>query len=876
MKLTLVQRLALFARRRYRTVFAVTAVLVGLSIFLTTRLSFDTDILNLLPRKEPAVKAYIESLEDFGSGTFLLVAVRIPEGAVPEPYETFTDQLGARLSRLRELKSVEYRIGDPEELLRTFFPKSVLFLDEEGRRELASRLSDDGIRQRVSELRRQLSTPQGLAVKQLAKLDPLGLAQVFLGRVESSRGTLQVDWTSGYYLSRDHRMLLILAEPARPPQNLKWNKQLVDAVRKAVADTQAEWPAITGPGGPPKPEVGLGGPHLTALGDTSLIRYDMIVNIITSALGVLLLFLFAFRRPGALVYAFLPLICGILLTFGFAELTVGALSSATSVVAALLIGLGIDFVIVSYGRYIEERRKGESIETALLALSGSSGRAVLVGAVTTTATFYAFTFTDFEGLRQLGLFAGTGILFCAATTFLLLPAMLAWSEDHHEKRQTEPNLYLHSFGSDVLIRACMRHRRAAMLIGGAVTAAALALALHVRFDESMRTMRPQGNPGNDVTAEVGRKFGSGFNAMILLLSGDSPEAVVELAARASDGARKLVGQGVINGFSGVTSLIPPPEQQRQILGWLGRERNGALDLARIRATFADTAGKEGLRVEPFEDGLDLLGSAINLPGPIGVEDFRGSKQTQLLLDRFLRDTDRGWRGAVYLYPAGSKWRREPPPQAVEMARKLGPNAVLTGTNVMNQTVRREVLEDAWVAGILGYVLVAILLWLDFRTLRHTVMALAPLTVGILWMLGSMALLDIQMNFINIFVTTMIIGIGVDYGVHVLHRYLEVRDLPDEEYERGIQETGKAVVAASLSTIVGFGSITISHYPGLISTGKVAILGALCTSLVAITLLPTFLSWRREVRKKAIPPAPPEPTAAGTRSGPAPRTSRFPD
>ena len=850
MKRSLLQRLALFARRRYWTVFAAFALLVGISIVLTLRLSFDTDILNLLPRKAPAVRAYIQSLEDFGSGTFLIVAIRIPEGAVPEPYETFTDELAARLARLPELKSVEHRIGDPEELLRTFFPKSVLFLDEAGRRELAARLSDEGIRQRVGELRRQLSTPQGLAVKQLAKLDPLGLAQIFLGRVESSRGTLQVDWTSGYYLSRDHRMLLILAEPARPPQNLKWNERLVAAVDRTVAATLADWTRIAGPGAPPKPEIVLGGPHLTALGDTSLIRYDMMVNIATSALGVLLLFLFAFRRLGALVYAFVPLICGLLLTFGFAKLTVGSLSSATSVVAALLIGLGIDFVIVAYGRYIEERRKGASIETALLAMSGSSGGgAILMGALTTTATFYAFTFTDFIGLRQMGFLTGTGILFCAASVFLLLPAMLAWSEDHHERRRTEPNLFLHSFGSHVLIRFCMRHRRVAVLAGLGVTLAALALAFQIRFDESMRTMRPQGNRGNDVTAEVGRKFGSGFNSMILLLSGRSPGEVVELAARATVEARKLVAQDVLYGFSGVTSLIPPPEQQQAVLDWLARERTEGLDLTRIRATFAASAAKEGLRMEPFAQGFDLLGQAVNLSGPVGVQDFRSSKQTQLLLDRFLKKTSHGWRGAVYLYPAGNRWRREPPPEALELAKKLGPNAVLTGTNVVNQTVRREVLKDAWVAGVVGYIAVAILLWLDFRTVRHTVMALAPLTVGIVWMVGSMSLFGIQMNFINIFVTTMIIGIGVDYGIYVLHRYLDVRDRPDAEYESGLQETGKAVVAAAMCTTVGFGSITISHYPGLVSTGKVAALGAICTSLVAITLLPTFLSWRRERRKR---------------------------
>ncbi|HEX3557554.1 MAG TPA: MMPL family transporter, partial [Thermoanaerobaculia bacterium] len=729
------QRLALFARRRYRTVFLLTAVLVAISLGLILRLTFDTDILNLLPRKNPAVRAYVETLQDFGSSTLLIIAVRIPEGAVAEPYESFADELAGRLSKLPELKSVEHRIGDPEELLRTFFPKSVLFLNADGRRQLAARLTDDGIRQRVSELRRQLSTPQGLAVKQLAKLDPLGLAQIFLGRVESSRGTLQVDWTSGYYLSRDHRMLLILAEPVQPPQSLQFNERLVAGVRRVVDGTLADWSRIAGQDAPAKPRVDLGGPHLTALSDSSLIRYDMVVNIITSALGVLLLFLFAFRRIGTLAYAFVPLLCGLILTFGFAKVTVGSLSSATSVVAALLIGLGIDFVIVSYGRYVEERRRGATVEAALMAMSGLSGRAVLAGAITTTATFYAFTFTDFVGLRQMGLLTGTGILFCAASVLVLLPAMLAWSEDHHQRRKTAPNLFLHSFGSDVLMRYCIRHRRIALAAGLAISAVAFGFALFIRFDESMKTMRPQGNEGLDVTAEVGRTFGSGFDSMTLLLSGSSPGEVLTLAGRAAAGAQKLVDQGILYGYTGVTSLIPPPAQQSEVLQWLETERHGALDLGRIRATFADAAGQQGMRMEPFEPGLDLLAKAVNLSGPIGVEDFRQQKQTQLLLDRFLKQTSHGWRGAVLLYPPSNKWRREAPPQALALGASLGPNATLTGTNVINQTVRREVLRDAWIAGILGYVVVAVILWIDFRTLRHTLMALAQLTLGILWMVG---------------------------------------------------------------------------------------------------------------------------------------------
>jgi len=849
------ERLALFARHRYRLVFTIFGVLVVLSGLLITRLSFDTDMLNLLPRNNPVVHSYIETLQDFGSQAFLLVAIEIPEGAAPDPYESLADDLAGRLEKVPELRNVQHRIGDPVELLQTFFPKSLLFLDAKGRDRMAEKLRDGAIRERVSELRRQLATPQGMATKQLARFDPLGLAEVFLGRLESSRGTLNVDWTSGYYLSRDHRLLLLLAEPVQPPQNLPFNERLAAHVDKAVAESVAHWGDIAdsaGPGGRPKPAVKVGGPHLTAVGDAGLIRTDMLVNIVTSALGVFVLFLFIFRRVGSLLYAFVPLLCGLVLTFGFASLAFGKLSSATSVVAALLIGLGIDFVIVSYGRYVEERRGGATLEQGLSAMCGGVGGAVVAGAVTTAATFYAFTFTEFTGLRQMGLLTGTGILLCMISVLFLLPSMLAWSEDHHAKRKTEPKLYLHSFGTNKLTGLCMHHPVAALLAGFALFVLAGSLAFGLHFDESMKTMRPVGNRGIEVAAEVGQHFGSGFDAMIVTLSGDSLEEVLELSDRAANGAKRLVDQGVLYGFSGPTALIPPERQQKDALAWLAKERagdQGDLNMARIRATFAKSVAAEGLRVEAFEPGLKLLESAVSLSQPIGLADFAGNQQTKILIDRYVTKTNRGWRAAVYLYPPANRWRREAPPEALRMVERLGPHAQIAGVNMVNETVRAMVLRDAWIAGILGVILVAIILWIDFRSLRSVLLAMTPLLVGITLMMGGMVVLDIQMNFINIFVTTMIIGIGVDYGIYILHRYYEDRNRPAGEFEVGLRETGKAVAAAAVSTIVGFGSIIFSHYPGLRSTGKVAILGAFFTSMVAVTLLPAFLSWLEARRRK---------------------------
>src|SRR6185295_2431936 len=190
------QTIARIAHRHYRRVFAVFGLLVLVSIVLTTTLRFDTDMLRLLPRKDPAIAAYVDALQQFGTGSLLLIAVKIPEGAVLDPYLRYADALGAEVGKAPAIPRVEFKLGNPEELLTTFFPKAVLFLDDAGRRGLEAKLSDAAIAERAVELRRRLGTPQGAAMKELFRLDPLGLADVFLGRMESSRGALNVDWTS--------------------------------------------------------------------------------------------------------------------------------------------------------------------------------------------------------------------------------------------------------------------------------------------------------------------------------------------------------------------------------------------------------------------------------------------------------------------------------------------------------------------------------------------------------------------------------------------------------------------------------------------------------------------------------------------------------
>jgi predicted RND superfamily exporter protein len=842
---------ARLARRRYRWIFTVVVFLSVVAILLASRLRFDTEVLGLLPQNEPVVQRFQDTLSEFGSLDYFLVVVRVPDGAVLPPYEMFVERLGGELDDVEGFESVQYEFGRLQELVVEFLPSSVVFLDEENLEKLAAKVSESALRSRAEELRRVLSTPQSMVLKDLIRYDPLGVAGVFLNQLEGTRAGLSIDWSSGYFLSSDRKVFLLLAKPRRPAQDVDFSRRLVADVEERIARTTEEWRADLGDPSIVAPEVALGGRHVIGVADAGLIQRDVFANVLTSMVGVLTLFLLAFRRFGPLLYAFIPLSLGLILTFGFSSLAFGTLSAATSGVAALLIGLGIDFVIVSYGRFVEERRAGLDLDEALARMSGSSGRAVVIGGVTSAATFFAFGVTDFTGLYQMGYLTGVGILLCMAAVIVLLPAMLAWSEDLHRRRRSIPRRFLHGFGSGRLIPLCVRYPWPVLIGGAVVTIAAAFSATGLKFDDNVQAMRPKGNPGVEVRDEVAERFQVGLDQMMLVVEADTPEEVIDVANRITRQARMLVESEVLRDVDSIASLIPPADRQGYALGWLERERSGRMNVERIRSQFADALAAEGLRIEPFAEGLELFSRAIGRRHPVTVPEIQSTPHGEKLLERYLRPTDGGWKSVIYLVPPPKTWRREPPPDALALADSAGNGSYLTGANVLSRFVRERILRDAVLAAVLGFVVVAILLWIDYRRLGEAVFSLAPLAMGLVWMLGMMAALDLPMNFMNIFVSTMIIGIGVDYGVHMIHRYREFSGRDAERLREGLVETGKAITLAALSTIVGFGSLSRSHYPGLSSMGLVAIIGAVATCLVAITVLPAFLAIRERRRGRAL-------------------------
>jgi len=788
----------------------------------------ETDILALVPARDPVIRQFKTTVERFGSVDVLLVDVQLEPGLSRDAQLDYADELAGRLESWELIDWVEYRLKDPVSAAVPLLNRAMLFMSPQEVKTILGQLDGPGLRRQAQRVRSLLLTPQGAGMKELLRVDPFLLLPRLIRRIRLGGVGARFDPETGYLIDPSHRHLLMLAKPVRPAQDLVFDRRLMHGIRERLDEAAAAWHEAGWEGSPPRVE--LAGGYATALDDGRLIVQDLVVGTVSAALGVMLLFLLAFRRPASLVFAGVPLLIGLALTFIFVGISLNHLSSATSAFAALLIGLGVDFVIVLYGRYVEERHRGASHEEAVEVFGRTTGVGVMLGAVTTAATFYAFLATDFRGLKELGLITGTGILFTAAAVFLVLPALLSLSKGRHLSER----LHLHSFGADILCMASRRRPRTTAVLVVVLTAVALAGMFRLGFDDDIRNMRSASNRGVMVRQQIMKAFGLRFSPMMVRIDGPNEESVLRRTREILPDLRALIDGRNLAGVDTVAELIPSYEEQERVLEIL-RER--PVDGELLRKTFDEAFRSEGLNPGSFSEGIEHFIAALQARRPLGLADLEGTALARAL-DRYLARYPGGVSSVVYCYPPAGRWRRKAPPALLELVRKEK-GVVLTGTNVISNRLRVIVWGDAGRAAILGLILVVLLLWFDLGSLRDTALALVPLGLGIVWTLGMMGLLGLEINLMNIFVLTMIIGIGVDYGVHLLHRWRECGGEPE-----AIAETSKAIAVAALTTVLGFGSLVLSHFPGLRSVGTAAILGALSTALLSMTLLPLLLVRRR--------------------------------
>jgi hypothetical protein len=860
-----------FSRRRYGVVFLAALLFAGSGIWLGSRLTVDSDILSLIPAGNPRVDSFKRAVADFGSISYLVLLVDAGEGAGADEVEDFADAMAERLRELEGLvEVVEYKLDPGADFLDLFYDNALLYIDPDRLAELEAKLTDAAILGQIEQNRLSLTSPTAAFTQELMVNDPLNLMPL-LFRPSGNLGNLRVDLTDGYYLSRDGRSLIMLVKPTGSWQDLDFDRRLMQAVREAETATRAglkqeaeawdeasEAPDVARTTARSDVIVRYTGRYAIAVDEARLVQQDVRFNLFFSLFAVSVLYWVCYRRFAALLYSSVPLLVGQAMTFGLAFFLLPwisgsrGLNAASSAFTALLMGLGTDFVIVMYARYVEERRLGRTLGEATELMVGETGLGVFTGAITSAGTFYAMCISEFRGLRDLGFLIGSGILLCGAAIVFLVPAMIQWNEGVRTRKvDSLKKLHVQTFLLEHLISFSARHRVAVLALVGALTLAGGYVSLagfvvpglpSLEFDDTVQVLRSNRSEAYRVQHRMSETFGASMSYMMAIVEAPTDDRAIERTEVIEERLRPFVQDGTVASYDSILSYLPSVSQQRHVLEARDAGRHGPFDTARIRATFLRGLEASGFATDPFAPFLARMERFLDPGRPLGLADLEQAGLGRLV-ERYVRRGDDGVRIVTYLSLPDARWNREAPPHLVEALTAGGDDVVVTGTNIVSHEFRKIFSREAPRALSLGLVVVFALLLVDFRSLRLTVIALGQLVCGVLLMLGVMKVAGIHLNYVNAFVATMILGVGIDYSIHLVHRM----SLTGGEVESGLLETGKAVVIAALTNIAAFGTLTLGNYPALRSFGQVALIGSLTCLLTALTFVPAVMGRRPRVR-----------------------------
>jgi hopanoid biosynthesis associated RND transporter like protein HpnN len=666
-----------------------------------------------------------------------------------------------------------------------------------------------------------------------------------------------------YFFTPDGSLAVLTCRPRKAARSFTPAKEANAALRAVLADVGAEFPGVT---------LGLTGLPVLETDEMVLSDEDSTRASWLALLGVAVLYLVVYRSWRYPLLTITTLVVGTLWALGWAAVTVGHLNILSATFAVMLIGLG-DYGVLWVARYDEERKRGESVEDAMRRTAERAGPSIVTAAATTGLAFFAIMLADFKAVAELGWVAGSGILLCAASCVLLMPAMLVLIE-----RRANPDREggggdgppPHRQGSPATLAfpaprfTGLAHRpRLVLAVGAVLLIACGASALRLAYDHNLLNMQPRGL--DSVAWErklIDRAAGATWDALSTARTRDEalalraryealPEVgkVVEVASLVpADQDRKLPVVRAIREKLGTlppADNVPPPRASSPaVVGTLATRlaavaagdaalADAAARLAAGVAASPDAAGR--LRQFDRRLGTDLAAELHKLrdvarPAPVTPDDVPPE----------LRERYVGANGEylVRAFARESLWDYAALQRFTAAANAADPEA--TGKSFRTLEGLGQMKTGFEHAALYALAAIVVVLLLDLRRFAELALGLFPLAVGVVLTLGVMGVFGVSLNPANMIALPLIVGVGVDNGVHVLHDYRgRSRGVP---YRLGAA-TGRGVLVAGLTTVLGFGTLVTARHAGMASLGLALALGVAFCMLAALVFLPAVLRLR---------------------------------
>ncbi len=593
---------------------------------------------------------------------------------------------------------------------------------------------------------------------------------------------------------------------------------------------------------------------------------------IIALIGVAVILLVALHTIGSVVAILISLLLGLILTAAFATLAVGHLNLISIAFAVLYIGLGVDYAIHLLLRYAELGKTGLSQLDMLLTAGRDTGRSLVICASTTAIGFYAFIPTTYQGIAELGIISGTGMLISLAVTLTVIPALQRYVPIQPQSFQSR-NFTSH------LSTYWLHHPKSVMLVTVLASVVSILALPNIKFDhnllnmnnpdgEAVQTFRelladPKQSPwfgaipvNSKLEAEQLRKKLVQLPEVdkVVSLTDFIPAEQTEKLALLDEVALTLgpdlfaavqpanKNHTIAQYHSALTALLqsllpltqqPLTQNKSQTVADAALKLMNSLQALLSALDNASTADDQQLLAHIEQDLLALLPETLTrLQTALTATEVDIDSLPESLRSRWLSSNG---EYLVVAYPTHDMNDNDALRKFVRSIQHHAPQ--VSSTPVILLEAGDAVVEAFIHAFTLALIGILVALWWLLRNVLSILLVLIPLLLAALFTVAATALLHIPFNFANIIALPLLLGIGIDSSIHMVTRS-RYQHLSGDQLLHS--STARAIFYSALTTMTGFGSLMLSSHPGTASMGLLLAIGVVFILLCVFIVLPCLL------------------------------------
>ena len=591
-----------------------------------------------------------------------------------------------------------------------------------------------------------------------------------------------------------------------------------------------------------------------------IISFILVAVILAIGLG-------SFRLVSA---SLITLFIGLIITTAFAAATVGELNLISVAFAVLYIGLGIDFAIHMTLRYREEKLSSANNSDALKKATSHIFRSLVLCAITTAIGFYSFLPTDYKGVAELGWIAGSGIFISLIVTFTLLPALLSFNKS---------KISISTLGNNnplllTLINVPYKYAKP-VLFSTLILVIFLSLQINkISFDSNTLNLQDPENESvqtyQDLLADSDT---SPWQGTLLEQNRDKAEKArhdLELLPLVDkvvwlddfipeDQEEKLFIIDEMNLLMGSLEISEdnPPIDTKDRLDVI-KKLKGKLDNFNGDATDADIIKLkhnldnllEKFQNDPESGMLDKIehqmlasfsGRIRSLSSALSAKAISLQDIPAEVYERWV-SKDNHYR--LQIYPKENLNDNAAMKHFVRELEDYDKNVI--GSPVVSIEASDAVITAFKSAFSYAFISIAILLLLLVKVKSDAVIIMVSVIVGAVFTGGLMLFMNIPLNFANIIGLPLLLGIGVDSGIHITDRFRQEQGLQRNIF---MTSSSRGVIVSSLTTICSIGNLAFSSHVGTASMGLLLAVGLASMMISTMMILPAFLVWQSKLKKQ---------------------------